>query len=389
VTAEASLLLSQVSDLQRAGRPVTALCVGEPDFETPDAVRAAAKRAIDAGRTKYAPLAGIHELREAACRKLKRDNELDYEVDQIVASTGGKQVIYNAFMATVDPGDEVIVPSPYWAAYPDLVRICGGVPIVAETRQDENYILQPETLAANITNNTRWLILNSPNNPTGAVYGRDHLESLASVLRSHPDIWILSDDIYEHIVFGDTAFVTLAQIAPDLSDRTLIVNGCSKGYAMTGWRLGFGAGHRDLITEMIQVQSQVTLAPSTVSQWAAITALEEGLSLKPEQLAVLNARRDLAAAIMNRTEGLHCDHPNGAFYIYVNCADALGKATPDGQTITSDRALCNYLLSHADVAVMPGSAYGLSPYFRLSYAVDTDELRAACFRIEDACTALR
>lgn len=388
VTAEASNLLSQVKEMQRLGKQITVLCVGEPDFETHGDARKAAKDAIDAGETKYAPLSGIHELREAVCRKLKRDNGLDYAVDNIIASTGGKQVIYNAFMATLDPGDEVIIPAPYWAGYPDVVRVCGGVPVFVETDERDDYILRPDTLTASITPRTTWLILNSPSNPTGTVYRREDLERLAETLRAFPDVWILSDDIYEHIVFDDRAFVTLGQVAPDLKDRILIVNGVSKSYAMTGWRIGFGAGHADLIDRMVTIQSQITLSPSTISQWAAVKALDDDLSIKGDQLSTLDARRELAVSMINQTAGLSCNRPRGAFYVYVNCARTLGKTKPDGSVIRGDRDLCRYLLEEAGVAVMPGSAYGLAPYFRISYAIDTDELEAACIRIQTACAAL-
>lgn len=389
VTAEASQLLSEVKEMQRAGRDISILCVGEPDFETHSRAGAAAKAAIDAGATKYAPLAGIHELRQAICDKLRRDNGLDFTPEAVIASTGGKQVIYNAFMATLDPGDEVIVPAPYWAGYPDVIRICGAVPVFAETREADEFILRSDALERAITGRTRWLILNSPSNPTGAMYGRSDLEALAAVLRRHPDLWILCDDIYEHIRFDGAGFVTLARVAPDLRDRVLIANGCSKSYAMTGWRLGFGAGPAALIRRMVTIQSQVTLAPSTISQWAAVRALEEDLSIKGEQLATLAHRRELSVSMLNQTAGLSCDRPKGAFYIYVNCARTIGKSTPDGAMIATDRDFCRYLLDAAAVAVMPGAAYGLSPYFRLSYAVATDELERALIRIQTACAALR
>ncbi|QIE55090.1 pyridoxal phosphate-dependent aminotransferase [Pikeienuella piscinae] len=389
VTAEASQLLSEVKEMQRNGRDIAMLCVGEPDFDTHPRTGDAAKAAIDAGATKYAPLAGVHELRQAICDKLRRDNGLNFTVENVIACTGGKQVIYNAFMATLDPGDEVIVPAPYWAGYPDVIRICGAAPVFAETRDVDDFILRADTLECAISDRTKWLILNSPSNPTGAMHDRSDLEALADVLRRHPDIWILCDDIYEHIRFDDAPFVTLAQVAPDLKDRVLIANGCSKSYAMTGWRLGFGAGTSELIDRMITIQSQVTLAPSTISQWAAVRALEENLSIQGEQLATLLRRRDLAVSMLNQTAGLNCNRPKGAFYIYVNCARIIGRSTPDGRVIETDREFCRYLLDAADVAVMPGAAYGLSPYFRLSYAIDTEELERALARIQTACAALR
>lgn len=388
VTAEASQLLGRAKELQRQGHSVTTLCVGEPDFDTHEDVKTAAKAAIDAGQTKYAPLAGLHELREAICTKLKRDSNLDYTPEDIVASTGGKQVIFNAFMATLDPDDEVIVPAPYWAGYPDVIRLCSGRPVFVDTKEDDDYLLSAEALKNAITPRTTWIILNSPSNPTGAVYARSDLEALADVLREHPDIWIMSDDIYEHIVFDNTEFVTLAQVAPDLKDRILIVNGCSKSYAMTGWRLGFGAGPKALIDQMTKLQSQVTLAASTISQWAAVKALNDNCSIQGDELAKLKLRRDLAVSMINDCTGLGCKRPRGAFYIYVNCADLLDRRKPDGTEIQTDRDLCTYLLEDAGVALMPGSAYGLSPYFRLSYGIDTEELKAACLRIKQACAAL-
>jgi aspartate aminotransferase len=388
VPAEASQLLSQAKEMQRQGKNIIPLCVGEPDFDTHVVAKKAAKDAIDAGETKYAPLAGIHELRQAICEKLKRDNGIDYTVDNVIAGTGGKQVIFNALMATLNQGDEVIVPAPYWAGYPDVIRLCGGVPIFVETSEVDDYILQPKTLVAIITPRTKWMILNSPSNPTGAVYERADLESLAEVLRHYPDIWIMADDIYEHVVFDGHEFVTLAEVAPDLKDRILIVNGCSKGYAMTGWRIGYGAANAELIRRMTTIQSQVTLSPSTISQWTAVKALNDNLSFNDEQIDVLKARRDLAVSMLNDANGLSCNRPKGAFYIYVNCGKSLGKVAPNGSVIETDRDLCRYFLEEAEVAVMPGSAYGLSPYFRVSYAISTTELEEACMRIQAACAAL-
>lgn len=388
VPAEASQLLSQAKEMQRQGKNVIPLCVGEADFDTHVVAKKAAKDAIDSGETKYAPLAGIHELRQAICEKLKRENGVDYNVENVIASTGGKQVIFNALMATLNQGDEVIVPAPYWAGYPDVIRVCGGVPVFVETSEVDDYILQPKTLVESITARTKWMVLNSPSNPTGAVYERTDLESVAEVLRRYPDIWIMADDIYEHVVFDGQEFVTLAEVAPDLKDRILIVNGCSKGYAMTGWRIGYGAANAELIRRMTTIQSQVTLSPSTISQWAAVKALNDNLAFNDEQIDVLKARRDLAVSMLNHANGLSCNRPKGAFYIYVNCEKSIGKVTPNGSVIESDRDLCRYFLEEAEVAVMPGSAYGLSPYFRVSYGISTPELEEACIRIQVACAAL-
>ena len=388
IPAEASQLLSRAKEMQRDGKNVIALCVGEPDFDTHFDAKLAAKNAIDAGETKYAPLAGIHELRLAICEKLKRDNNLDYGVENVIASTGGKQVIFNALMATLDQGDEVILPAPYWAGYPDVVRVCGGEPVSVRTNEVDDYILRPRALADAITARTKWVILNSPSNPTGAVYERADLESLAGVLRDYPDIWIMSDDIYEHVVFDDVKFTTLASVASDLIDRILIVNGCSKSYAMTGWRIGFGAANEELIRRMITIQSQITLSPSTISQWAAVKALNDNLAFNAEQIKILQSRRDLAASILNQTIGLSCNRPKGAYYIYVNCEKVLGKKAPNGSVIETDRDLARFFLEEIEVAVMPGSAYGLSPYFRLSYGVSTSELEEGCMRIQAACATL-
>ncbi len=388
IPAEASQLLSLAKEMQRQGKDVITLCVGEPDFDTHIEAKLAAKNAIDAGETKYAPLAGIHELRLAICEKFKRDNKLNYAVENVIASTGGKQVIFNALMATLNQGDEVILPAPYWAGYPDVVRVCGGEPAFVETDEADDYILRPRALADAITDRSKWVIINSPSNPTGAVYERPELESLADVLRDYPDIWIMTDDIYEHVVFDDVEFTTLASVAPDLKNRILTVNGCSKSYAMTGWRIGFGAANAELIRRMITIQSQITLAPSTISQWAAVKALNDNLAFNDEQIDILRTRRDLAVSIFNETTGLRCNRPKGAYYLYVNCEELLGKKTPAGTVMETDRDLARYFLEEAEVAVMPGSAYGLSPYFRVSYGVSTPELEEGCMCIKAACAAL-
>lgn len=386
--AEAADLNGKVTEMKRAGREVAALCVGEPDFDTADAVKAAAVRAIDAGKTKYSPLAGIPELQAAICRKFKHHNGLDYRAENIIVSSGGKQVINSALAATLNPGDEVVIAQPFWLGYPDMVRMYRGHPVFVETTVAQDYLIQPEKLEAAISAKTKWVIINSPANPTGAVYQQADLEALAEVLRRHSEVWILSDDIYELIVYDGARFATLAEVAPDLKRRILTMNGCSKGYAMTGWRIGFGAGPESLIRRMVNVQSQVTLGPSTISQWAAVAALSEDGQITGERLRILEARRDLAVSMINQSKGLVCNTPKGAFYIFVDCRETLGKRTPDGTTIASDRDFCEYLLQHAAVAVMPGSAYGRSPYFRLSYVVADRELEAACYRIQEACAAL-
>ncbi len=387
-TAEASLLNGRVIEMRRAGRDVAALCVGEPDFDTPEQVKAAAIAAIQDNQTKYAPIAGIAELREAVSRKFLRDNQLVYDPDEIIVSTGGKQVIFNALAATLNPGDEVLMAQPFWLGYPDIVRTCRGHPVMIDTTPAEGFLITPGKLAAAISPKTKWLIINNPGNPTGAVYRREDLTALAGVLRQHPDLRILCDDIYEHIVYDDIPFTTMAQAAPDLKDRILTMNGCSKGYAMTGWRLGFAAGPRDLIARMINMQSQVTLSPSTISQWAAISALDIDPSYFAGNLRTLSARRDLACSILNQSPGLKCNRPEGAFYIFIDCGGVIGKRTPAGQRLNDDRVFANYLLDAADTAVMPGAAYGASSFIRVSYVVGDAELEAACLRIQAACAAL-
>jgi aspartate aminotransferase len=384
----AAVISAQAMEMARAGRDVIALSAGEPDFDTPDHVKAAAIRAIDDGKTKYPPLTGIPELREAICRKFERDNGLRYAPDQVLVCNGGKQVIYNALTATLDPGQEVIIPAPFWVSYPDMVLLAGGDPVVVATDAANEFRLGAEQLEGAITAQTKWFILNNPCNPSGAVYSATDLQGLAEVLRRHPHVWVLADDIYEHIIYGDEPFSTMGQVAPDLHERILTMNGLSKAYCMTGWRIGFGAGPKELIGAMAKIQSQTTSGASSISQWAGVEALDGDQTFIRDNVEVFRERRDLGASMLNQAEGLSCGTPNGAFYLYVGCRETVGKRTPAGETIETDGDFAKYLLDSEEVALVYGEAFGLSPYFRVSYALATERLREACARIQRACAAL-
>ena len=389
IKASPSITISaKAMEMARAGRDVIALSAGEPDFDTPDNVKLAAMRAIIEGRTKYPPITGIPELREAICRKLQRENGLRYAPDEVLVCSGGKQVIYNALTATLDPGDEVIVPAPFWVSYPDMVLLAGGTPVVAATDAADGFRLTPQRLEEAITAKTKWLLFNNPCNPSGAFYPAKDVEGLAEVLRRHPRVWVLADDIYEHLVYGGEPFSTMAQVAPDLRERTLTMNGFSKAYCMTGWRLGYGAGPKALIAAMTKIQSQTTSGASSISQWAGVEALDGDQTFIRGNLAVFAERRDLGAAMLNEAEGLSCRRPDGAFYLYVDCGGTIGKRTPDGGAVENDGDFARYLLDREEVAVVHGEAFGLSPYFRVSYALATDRLAEACRRIQRACAAL-
>ena len=389
IKASPALVISgKAMEMARAGRDVIALSAGEPDFDTPDHVKFAAMRAIVEGKTKYPPLAGIPELREAICRKLERENGLRYTPDQVLVSNGGKQVIYNAFAATLDPEDEVVVPAPYWVSYPDMVLLAGGTPVVVAAEAANGFRLAPEQLEGAITAQTKWVILNNPGNPSGAVYSAKDVEGLAEVLRRHPHVWVLTDDIYEHIIYGGGPFSTMARVAPDLHARTLTMNGLSKAYCMTGWRIGYGAGPKALIAPMSKVQSQTTSGASSISQWAGVEALDGDQSFIRDNVAVFEERRDLGVSMLNEANGLSCSLPKGAFYLYVDCRETVGKRAPDGNAIENDGDFAAYLLSSEEVAVVHGEAFGLSPYFRVSYALATDRLEEACRRIQRACASL-
>ncbi len=378
----------KAKELKAAGRDVIGLGAGEPDFDTPNNIKEAAIAAIRRGETKYTAVDGTPALKAAVVAKFKRDNGLDYATSEITVGTGGKQVIYNAFMATLDPGDEVLIPAPYWVSYPDMALLAEGTPTFVTCGQNQNFKLQPEDLEAAIGPKTKWLILNSPSNPTGAAYGHDEMKALTDVLLRHPHVWVMSDDMYEHLVYDGFQFVTPAQVEPGLKDRTLTVNGVSKAYAMTGWRIGFAGGPAALIKAMSKVQSQSTSNPSSVSQAAAVEALSGPDDYIAERNAVYKKRRDLVVAMLNDCPGLLCPTPEGAFYVYPSCAGCIGKTTPKGQRIESDGDFVTYLLEEADVAVVQGEAFGHSPHFRISYATSTEALEAACTRIKGACEAL-
>jgi len=382
-------ITGRARELAAEGRDIISLSAGEPDFDTPAHIREAAKAAIDAGHTRYTAVDGIPELKRAICDKFARENGLDYKPSQVTVGTGGKQILYNALMATLNPGDEVIIPAPYWVSYPDMVLLAGGTPVVIEGAMQNGYRITPEQLEAAITPRTKWVILNSPSNPTGAGYGKDHLRGLADVLMRHPHVWVLSDDIYEHLVFDDFRFVTPAQVEPGLKSRTLTMNGVSKAYAMTGWRIGYGAGPEELIRAMAKLQSQSTSNPCSISQYAALAALEGPQDYINESRAVFQRRRDLVVAGLNACPGIDCPVPQGAFYVYPSIAALIGKTSAAGTVIVDDEAFATALLDETGVAVVFGAAFGLSPHFRISYATSDELLADACARIKRFCEGLR
>ena len=375
--------------MKRAGKPVIVLGAGEPDFDTPDNVKEAAVRAIRDGETKYTALDGTPELKAAIIEKFRRENRLDFTPAEIIAGAGAKQVLFNAFMATLDQGDEVVLAAPYWTTYADIVAIAGGTPVAVAGREANGFRITAEDLEAAITPRTRWLLLNSPSNPSGAAYRAEHLRPLLDVLLRHPQVWLMTDDIYEHLLYDGLAFVTPLELEPSLRDRTLTVNGVSKAYAMTGWRLGYGAGPAELVAAMAVVQSQATTNPASPSQAAAIEALTGPQGIVAERRADFERRRDLVVARLNAIPGISCRRPEGAFYIFSNCAGVIGKSIRSGMIIDSDSAYCRYLLDEAYVAVVPGSCFGLAPYFRISYAAAEATLIEACDRIARATEALR
>jgi len=379
---------NKARELKAAGRDIIALSAGEPDFDTPDNIKEAAIAAIRRGETKYTAVDGIPELKAAICRKFKRDNDLTYKPSQVSVGTGGKQVLFNALVATIDPGDEVVIPAPYWVSYPDIVEFCGGKPVPAMTRLEDNFKLKPEVLEAAITPKTKWLIFNSPSNPSGAAYTFDELKALTDVLVKHPQVWILTDDMYEHLVYDDFKFVTPAQVEPRLYDRTLTMNGVSKTYCMTGWRIGYAAGPEALIKAMGTLQSQSTSNPSSIAQWAALEALDGPQDFIAANNKVFKERRDLVVSMLNQTKGLTCPKPEGAFYVFPSCAGTIGKTTPSGVKIETDEDFATQLLEAEGVAVVHGSAFGLGPAFRISYATATSDLEEACRRIQRFCGSL-
>jgi aspartate aminotransferase len=382
-------ITSRVMELKRAGVDVIGLGAGEPDFDTPDFVKEAAIQAIRDGKTKYTNVDGTPELKAAIAAKFARDNGLTYKADQISVNVGGKHTLFNAMVATIDAGDEVVIPAPYWVSYPDVVQFAGGVPVIVKAGPEQGYKLTPEALDAAITPKTKWVILNSPSNPTGAGYTADELKALGEVILRHPHVWVFADDMYEHIVYDGFRFATIAQVCPELYERTLTVNGCSKAYAMTGWRIGYAGGAPWLIKAIAKLQSQSTSNPCSVAQAAATAALTGDQSFLAERNQAFQARRDMVVAMLNEIEGMTCPTPEGAFYVYPSFAPLIGKSTPSGRLIDSDEAFVGYLLDDAKVAAVQGAAFGLSPAMRISYATSDALLREACTRIQTACAALK
>jgi aspartate aminotransferase len=382
-------MTSRVLELKAKGIDVISLSAGEPDFDTPDFVKEAAIEAIRKGQTKYTNVDGTAELKAAIAAKFKRDNGLDYAANQISVNVGGKHTLFNALVATVEAGDEVIIPAPYWVSYPDIVAFAGGTPVFVKAGAEQNYKMGAAQLEAAITPKTKWLILNSPSNPTGAAYSRAELEALAEVLRKHPHVWVMADDMYEHIIYEGFEFTTIAQVAPDLYERTLTVNGCSKAYAMTGWRIGFAGGPVWLIKAMSKLQSQSTSNPCSIAQAAAAAALNGPQDFLQERNTAFQKRRDLVVSMLNQINGVTCPRPEGAFYVYPDVSGLIGKTTPGGLRIDNDEMLIGYFLDEAKVAAVHGAAFGLEPAFRISYATSEAILTDACQRIQTACAALK
>jgi aspartate aminotransferase len=375
--------------LKAEGRDIIGLSAGEPDFDTPDNIKEAAITAIRKGYTKYTNVDGIPELKKAIAAKFKRENGLDYKVSQVSVGTGGKQILFNALMATVNPGDEVIIPAPYWVSYPDIVMLAGGKPVFVETTIEHGFKLQAEQLERAITPKTKWFVFNSPSNPSGAAYSKAELKKVTDVLARHPHVWVLTDDMYEHLVYDDFAFTTPAQVEPTLYERTLTMNGVSKAYCMTGWRIGYGAGPEPLIKAMSKLQSQSTSNPSSIAQWAAVEALNGPQDFIPANNKVFKERRDLVVSMLNQAKGLSCPIPEGAFYVYPSCKAAMGKKAPSGNVIKNDEDFVTELLAAEGVAAVHGAAFGMSPFFRISYATATEVLEDACNRIQRFCGNLR
>lgn len=380
---------TKARELKAAGKDVIGLGAGEPDFDTIDYVKEAAKHAIDKGETKYTAVDGTPELKKAICGKFKRENQLEYTPAQITVGSGAKHVIYNAFMATLNPGDEVIVPAPFWVSYPDMVMLAGGTPVIAETKAEQGFKLQPSTLRAAITPRTKWLILNSPSNPTGAAYSAAEMKALTDVLLDFPHVYVMADDIYEHLLYDGLSFVTPAQVEPNLHSRTLTINGVSKAYAMTGWRIGYAGGPQELIRAMSDIQSQSTSNPCSISQAAAVVALNGDTAYIKERSLAFKRRRDLVVSKLNAIDGITCNTPEGAFYVFPSCQALIGKTAPSGTKITNDTAFATYLLEEALVAVVQGSAFGAEGFFRISYATSDEVLAKACERIAKACAVLK
>jgi aspartate aminotransferase len=369
-------------DLKASGRDVIALGAGEPDFDTPDNIKEAAIDAIRRGETKYPPVSGIAPLRAAIAHKFKRENNLDYKPEQTIVGTGGKQILFNAFMATLNPGDEVVIPRPYWVSYPEMVLLCGGTPVFADASIANGFKLTAEALEKAITPRTKWLVMNSPSNPSGAAYTKEELRALADVLLKHPHVWTLTDDMYEHLTYGDFRYHTIAEVEPALYERTLTMNGVSKAYAMTGWRIGYAAGPVQLIKAMDMIQGQQTSGACTIAQWAAVEALNGPQDFIADNKAVFQNRRDLVVSMLNQAKGISCPTPEGAFYVYPSCEELIGRKTASGRTIETDEDFVTELLETEGVAVVHGSAFGLGPNFRISYATSEALLEEACARIQ-------
>jgi aspartate aminotransferase len=383
------VLAAKAAEMKAAGKDVIGLSIGEPDFDTPDYIKAGAKAAMDKGQTKYTPVPGTIEARKAVIEKFKRDNNLTYGMDQVIVSTGGKQVLSNAFLATLNAGDEVIIPAPYWLSYPEMVMLADGTPVIVDAPASQNFKILPQQLEKAITPKTKWFIINSPSNPTGSVYTREELKALGAVLLKHPHVHVLTDDIYEHLIYDDQKFNTIAEVVPELFPRTLTVNGVSKTYAMTGWRIGFAGGPTEIIKAMAKVQGQTTSGASSISQAAAAAALNGDQAFVKDWRKAFQERRDVVYSLLSKAEGLSCAAvPQGAFYVYASCAGVIGKKTPDGKVIENDTDFANYLLDKHLVAVVPGLEFGGSPYFRISYALSKETLAKACERIQKACAEL-
>ena len=389
VKPSATIAVTQKArDLKAQGREVVSLSVGEPDFDTPEHICLAAKAAIDRGETRYTPVLGIPELREAVAKKFKRENGLDYKSSDVIVATGGKHILFNAFLSTLNPGDEVIVPAPYWVSYPEMVAICGGSSVIVQTKMEEGFKLQPEALEAAITSKTKWLVINSPSNPSGAAYSFDDMKKVTDVLMRHPHVHVLTDDIYEHLVYGDFSFVTPAQVEPALIERTLTMNGVSKAYAMTGWRIGYAAGPSALIKAMDLLQGQQTSGACSIAQWAAVEALNGPQEHLVSFRKAFQERRDLVVSMLNQAKFLKCPTPEGAFYVFPSCAEAIGRKTPEGKKIETDTDFVTALLEAEGVAVVQGSAFGTGPNFRVSYAASALVLEQACNKIQAFCARL-
>ena len=380
---------NKARELKAAGRDVIGLGAGEPDFDTPDNIKEAAIKAIREGKTKYTAVDGIPELKAAIVAKFKRENGIAYKPDQITVGTGGKQVLYNALMATLNPGDEVIIPAPYWVSYPEMVALGGGTPVEVPTTLASGFKVTPEALEKAITPRTKWVIFNHPSNPSGAAYTRAEMRALCDVLMRHPHVWVMTDDMYEHLIYDGFDFSTFAEVEPALIERTLTVNGVSKAYAMTGWRIGYGGGPKPLIQAMATIQSQSTSNPSSISQYAALEALNGTQDFIPKNAEIFRQRRDLVVSMLNQAKGISCPRPEGAFYVFPSCAGTMGKTTSGGRKLGNDEDFVTALLEEEGVAVVQGSAFGLGPHFRISYATSTEALEDACSRIQRFCAGLR